>query len=97
MQQTYNFVIDSTSARHRLCLNGQPIATFPTLAAAEAEANKVANRAVPGTKLKFELDFKWTLSDLEMRGATLYWESGEGPSRPGEALVTLDRLTSSAA
>jgi len=81
MQQTYNFVIDSESARHRLCLNGRQLATFATLDAAKAEANKVANSAVPGTKLNFELDFKWTLSDLEIRGATLNWESVEAASR----------------
>ena len=47
------------------------MATFPSLEAAEAEANKIADQATPGAKLRFELDFKWTLTDLEIRGATL--------------------------
>jgi hypothetical protein len=71
MRQTYNFLIDSEPSRHRLSLNGQQIATFATLDAAEAEANRVASRTVPGATVKFELDFKSTLSDLEIRGATL--------------------------
>ena len=77
MQKSYNFLIDSEPSGHRLFLNGQKIATFATLDAAEAEANKVANRAIPGATLRFELDFKWTLTDLEVRAATLEWESGE--------------------
>jgi len=71
MRKSYNFIIESERAGHKLVLNGQEIATFATLDAAEAEANKVANRAVPGANLRFELDFKWTLTDLEMRAATL--------------------------
>ena len=77
MRKTYNFLIDSELSGHTLFLNGQEIATFATLDGAEAEANKVANRAVPGTALKFELDFKWTLTDLEIRAARLEWESGQ--------------------
>ena len=77
MRKSYNFLIDSETSRHRLLVNGQEIATFATLEAAEAEADKVANRAVPGATLKFELDFKWTLTDLEIRAATLSWESGQ--------------------
>jgi hypothetical protein len=65
------FLIESEPARHKLYLNGHLIATFATLDAAEAEANKIADRAVPGAKLRFGLDFKWTLSDLEMRAAQL--------------------------
>src|ERR1700674_3188686 len=71
MRQSYNFLIDSESSMHTLLLNGEEIAQFGTLDAAEAEANRVANRAVPGALLKFELDFKWTLTDLEIRAATL--------------------------
>ena len=71
MRKSYNFIIESERAGHKLVLNSQEIATFATLDAAEAEANKVANRAVPGANLRFELDFKWTLTDLEMRAATL--------------------------
>ena len=73
MRQSYNFFIESERAGHTLLLNSQKIATFATLDAAEAEANKIANRAVPGANLRFELDFKWTLTDLEMRAATLAW------------------------
>jgi hypothetical protein len=73
MRKSYNFFIESERATHKLVLNCQEIATFATLDAAEAEANKIANRAVPGANLRFELDFKWTLTDLEMRAATLAW------------------------
>ena len=73
MRKNYYFLIDSERAGHKLSLNGQEIATFATLGAAETEANKVANRLVPGANLRFELDFKWTLTDLEMRAATLGW------------------------
>jgi hypothetical protein len=65
------FLIESESSRHKLLLNGREISTFATLGAAEAEANKLANRLVPGASLRFELDFKWTLSDLEIRAAIL--------------------------
>jgi hypothetical protein len=71
MQETYNFLIESEPFGHKLYLNGQSIATFATLDAAESEANNIANRAVPGAALRFGLDFKWTLSDLEIRVATL--------------------------
>jgi hypothetical protein len=73
MRKNYNFLIESERAGHTLVLNSQKIATFATLDAAEAEANKIANRAVPGANLRFELDFKWILTDLEMRAATLRW------------------------
>ena len=77
MRKNYTFLIESERSRNKLLLNGQEIATFATLAAAEAEANKVANRTVPGATLRFELDFKWTLTGREIRAATLEWESGE--------------------
>ena len=77
MRQSYNFLIDSNLSGHRLLLNGQEIATFATLGAAEAEATEVADRAVPGATLRFELDFKWTLTDLETRAVTWEWESGQ--------------------
>ena len=77
MQKNDLFVIESDRSGNRLSLNGQSVATFATLDAAEAEAQNVANRAVPGASLKFELDFKWTLSDLEIRAATLERVSGE--------------------
>ena len=71
MRKNYNFLIDSDRSGHKLSLNGQEIATFATLDAAEAEANEIANRVVPGANLRFELDFMWTLTDLELRAATL--------------------------
>jgi hypothetical protein len=71
MRKSYNFMIESELSGHKLFLNGQEISTFPTLAAAEAEANKIAGRAVAGATLRFDLDFKWTLTDLEIRGAAL--------------------------
>jgi len=73
MRKSYNFFIESERAGHKLVLNGQEIATFTTLDAAEAEANKIADRTVPGAHIRFELDFMWTLTDLEMRAATLAW------------------------
>jgi hypothetical protein len=63
------FLIESGPAGHKLFLNGEEIASFATLDAAEAEANKVASRNQPGAELHFELDFKWTLSELEIRSA----------------------------
>jgi hypothetical protein len=77
MQQNYNFLIESEHSGHQLSINGEPIGKFATLEAAEAEANNVAGHAVPGAKLRFELDFMWTLTDLEIREATLAWESGQ--------------------
>jgi hypothetical protein len=71
MRKSYNFMIESELSGHKLFLNGQETATFPTLEAAKAEANEIANRAIPGATLRFDLDFKWTLTDLEIRGATL--------------------------
>jgi hypothetical protein len=71
MRHNNTFLIESERSRHSLSLNGQEIASFATLDAAEAEANKVASRLIPGARLRFELDFMWTLSDLEIRAATL--------------------------
>jgi hypothetical protein len=65
------FLIESDGWRNKLSLNGQGIATFATLDAAEAEARMVASRVAPEASLKFELDFKWTLSNLEIRTAML--------------------------
>jgi hypothetical protein len=65
------FLIESESSGHKLFLDGREISTFATLRAAEAEANKIANRLEHGASLRFELDFMWTLSDLEIRAATL--------------------------
>jgi hypothetical protein len=77
MRNRTTFLIESERSVHRLLVNGQKIATFTTLEAAEAEANKIANSTIPGATLRFELDFKWTLTDLEIRTATLEWERGE--------------------
>jgi hypothetical protein len=82
MQKNDLFLIESDRSGNKLSLNGQNIATFATLGAAEGEAQKVASRAVPGAELKFELDFKWTLSELEIRAATLERVSGEATVRP---------------
>jgi hypothetical protein len=71
MRRRNVFLIESESSRHKLLLDGREISTFATLGAAEAEANRIANRLVPGASLRFGLDFKWTLSDLEIRAATL--------------------------
>jgi hypothetical protein len=81
MQNSDLFLIESDQSGNRLSLNGQSVATFATLDAAEAEAQRVANRAVPGVSLKFNLEFKWTLSELEIRAATLERVSGEATSR----------------
>ena len=75
MRTNYNFLIESEPSGHKLLIDGQEIARFATLDAAEAGANIVASHMVLGAHLKFELDFKWTLSDLEIRAATLERES----------------------
>jgi hypothetical protein len=77
MQKNDLFLIESDRSGNKLSLNGQDIAKFATLDAAEAEAQMVASRTVPGALLKFELDFKWTLSNLEIRAATLERASEE--------------------
>ena len=69
------FVIETELVRHRLFLNGQEIGTFTTLGTAEKEAAGLAQRATPGVKLRFELAYKSTLSDLEIRVATVETES----------------------
>jgi hypothetical protein len=71
MRKSYNFLIESERSEHKLLLDGQEIGTFATLDAAEAKANKVANRALPGATLRFELDFEWTLLELEIRAASV--------------------------
>jgi hypothetical protein len=77
MGKSYTFLIESERSGHRLSVNGQKIATFGTLEAAEEEANKVASRTIPGATLRFEPDFKWTLTDLEIRAANLERGSAE--------------------
>jgi hypothetical protein len=80
MRSTLNFLIESDGATHALILDGQTIADFPTLEAAKAAANGIASGAAPGASLRFELDFKSTLSDLEIRAARLDLESEESIS-----------------
>jgi hypothetical protein len=76
MRTSNTFLIESELSRHRLLLNGQEIATFATLEAAESEASKITQRAFPGATLRCELDFKWTLTDLEIRTAILECKNG---------------------
>ena len=71
MPTIHIFLIDSDSSGHRLTVDGNGAGTFPTLGAAEAKATHLARRFLPAATLKFELDFRWTLSDLEIRAATL--------------------------
>ena len=77
MRNIYNFLIKSDGSRHDLVVDGQDIGRFSTLKEAEAAANDFARRISPGASLKFELDFKTTLMDLEIRAATLEWKSEE--------------------
>jgi hypothetical protein len=78
MRKPHRFLIDSEFSEHTLSLDGNEIATFATLDAAVAGANGVAHLLVPRARLRFGLDFKWTLSDLEIRAATLELESPDG-------------------
>ena len=71
MRTSNTFLIESARSRHTLFLDGRQLLTFTTLEAAKAEASKIASYVVPGSTLRFELDFKWTLSDLEIRAAVL--------------------------
>jgi hypothetical protein len=75
MQGHNTFIIESEQGSHRLLFNEQQIGTFGTLAAAEKEAVELAECAVPGITLHFDLDLKWTLSDLEIRSAAFETES----------------------
>jgi hypothetical protein len=90
MRHSNLFLIESERSRHRLTLDWQKISTFGTLEEAEAEAARIAARTIPGATLRFELDFKWTLSDLEIRAATL--SCAESP----ETQPTTDTLRAAA-
>jgi len=70
MRTSHYFLIESDRVRHDLVLDGDLIASFHTLEAAEAEANRIVSRAQPRSSLHFELDLKSTLNTLEIRGAT---------------------------
>jgi len=71
MRTTHIFLIESDASTHRLSVDGNGNGTFATLGAAEAKATHIARRFLPAATLRFELDFKWTLSDLEIREAHL--------------------------
>jgi hypothetical protein len=72
MPTNHIFLIDSDSSGHRLTVDGNGTGTFPTLGgAAETKATHIARRFLPAATLRFELDLKWTLSDLEIRASTL--------------------------
>jgi hypothetical protein len=78
MPTNHIFLIDSDSSKHRLTVDGDRIGTFATLSAAEAKAAHIAQRFVTAAKLRSELDFKWTLSDSEIRAATLECQANRG-------------------
>ena len=71
MQTNHLFLINSDSSGHQLSVDGYEIGVFRSLAAAEDRAALLARRLVPAATLQFELDFKWTLSDAEIRTASL--------------------------
>ena len=71
MRTNHFFLIESDFSGHRLSIDGNGAGTFGSLSAAEAMAAYIASRLLPAATLKFELDFKWTLSDFEIRAATL--------------------------
>jgi hypothetical protein len=71
MRTNYVFLIDSDSSGHRLFLDGSGVGIFATLGAAEARAAQIARGLHSEATLRFEPDFKWTLSDLETRAAIL--------------------------
>jgi hypothetical protein len=71
MRTTHIFLIESDASGHRLTVDGSGTGTFSTLGAAEAKATHIARRFSLAARLRFDLDFKWTLSDLEIRAATL--------------------------
>jgi hypothetical protein len=64
------FVIDSDCSGDRLSLDGDEAGKFRTLREAEAKAVAIARRFVPTPTVHFALDFKWTLSEVEIRTAT---------------------------
>ena len=71
MQTNHIFLIDSDSAAHRLSLDGYGVGTFTTLTAAEQKATRIAQLFAPKATPDFAIDFKWTLSDCEIRAAVL--------------------------
>jgi hypothetical protein len=71
MRNSHIFVVESDRSTHRLSVDSNGIGSFPSLTAATSEATAIARRFVPTATLRFELDFKWTLSDSEIRAAIL--------------------------
>ena len=71
MRTIHRFLIESDASTHRLSVDGNGNGTFATLGAADAKATHIARRFLCTATLRFELDFKWTLSELEVRAATL--------------------------
>jgi hypothetical protein len=71
MTTNHIFLVNSDSSGHRLSVDGNEIGTFATLNEAEEQAVHIARGYVPAATLSFELDFKWTLTDLEVHAATL--------------------------
>jgi hypothetical protein len=65
------FVIDSDSSGHRLSVDGDEVGKFRTLKGAETKATEIGRIFFPAATLRFALDFKWTLSEVEIRAATL--------------------------
>jgi len=71
MPTNHIFLIDSDSSGHRLTVDGNRAGRFASLRLAVAMGAYVTLRLLRNASLKFELDFKWMLSDLEIRAATL--------------------------
>ncbi|HTA43317.1 MAG TPA: hypothetical protein VK789_12765 [Bryobacteraceae bacterium] len=69
MRTNHLFIIDSDYSGHRLSLDGDEIGQFRTLSAAEAKALEIARDFFPTEQIHFALDFKWTLSEVEIRAA----------------------------
>lgn len=82
MHRNHIFLIDSDSSGHRLSADGRRIGSFETLRAAQAAATHIAQGYVPSATLRFGLDFKWTLSDLETRTAVLECPAEAGKGEP---------------
>ena len=70
-QTNHLFLIDSDSFGHRLSVDGEAVGKFRTLKLAEAKATEIGRLFVPEATLRFEMDFKWTLSEVEIRAAML--------------------------
>ena len=73
MRKNHLFVIDSDTAGHRLSLDGEELGTFTTLNAAESKAGDIARIFCATATPCFGLDFAWTLSDAQVRAASLQW------------------------